>query len=478
MNIVIILIILLGGAIFTYFCGNRFASKAAILFSVAAAVFSVALYLKYGETGTINFSTGWISNPNITFSLKADGLAIAMVLLTTILLPVIILASLNREFKNEKLLYALIMFMAFAMTGAFLSSDALLYYVFWEMSLIPIYFIIVLWGNGEMAKRRKAAMTFFLFTFVGSLFMMGAIIYMYTKVGSFLLEDFYKANLNNTEQICIFLAFFLAYAIKIPIFPFHTWQANVYQKAPAVGTMLLAGLMSKMGAYSVMRWQIPTAPYAAQELRTVILILCIIGVVYGAIMALRQDDLKRFMAYASLSHVGFVAAGAYALTYDAMQGAVVLILAHGFGIVALFYSVDVIQHRTKTLSISKLGGLASGSPKFTVAFFLSILSSIGVPLTFNFIGEFTIMYGLYQVGMWYAIAIGTSLFLGALFMLRMFQQVMLGPRYEGSFFDLSKTETTVFGIIVLVLFFFGVYVKPVTDLVGSSLSEIVMYINR
>lgn len=477
MNIAIILIILLVGAILTYFSGNRFASKVAILFSVAAAIFSVALCLKYGAAGT-NYSAEWISNPNISFSLKADGLAIAMILLTTILLPIIILAAHNREFKNEKLLFSLIMFMAFAMTGAFLSSDALLYYVFWEMSLIPIYFIIILWGNGEMAKRRKAAMTFFLFTFAGSLFMMAAIIYMYTKTGSFQLEAFYNANLSNTEQIWIFLAFFLAYAIKIPIFPFHTWQANVYQKAPAVGTMLLAGLMSKMGAYSVIRWQIPTTPYAAQELRTIVLILCIIGVVYGAIMALRQDDLKRFMAYASLSHVGFVAAGSYALTYDGLQGAVVLILAHGFGIVGLFYSVDIIQNRTNTLSISKLGGIASHTPKFTVAFFLAILSSIGVPLTFNFIGEFTIMYGLYEVNLWYALTIGTSLFLGALFMLRMFQHVMLGEPSETKFRDLSKTEIFVFSLIVAVLLFFGVYVKPVTDLVSSSLEEIVMYINR
>ena len=477
MNIAIILIILLVGAILTYFSGNRFASKVAMLFGVAAAIFSVALCLKYGAAGA-SYSIDWISNPNISFSLKADGLSMAMILLTTILLPIIILGTQSREFKNEKLLYSLVMFMSFAMTGAFLSSDALLYYVFWEMSLIPIYFIIVLWGNGEIAKRRKAAMTFFLFTFAGSLFMLAAIIYLYTKTGSFQLEAFYNADLSQTEQIWIFLAFFLAYAIKIPIFPFHTWQANVYQKAPAIGTMLLAGIMSKMGAYSVIRWQLPVTPYASHEFRTVILILCIIGVVYGAIMALRQDDLKRFLAYASLSHVGFVAAGAYALTYDGIEGAVVLILAHGFGIVAMFYSADVIHTRTKTLTISQLGGIKEHAPKFSVAFFLSILSSIGIPLTFNFIGEFTIMFGLYQVNLWYALTIGTSLFLGALFMLRMYQHVMLGEPSKKPFRDLSKTEVTVFALIVGVLIFFGVYVKPVTDLVSTSLTEIVMYINR
>lgn len=477
MNITIILIILLVGAILTYLSGNRFASKVAMLFGVAAAIFSVALCLKYGAAGA-NFSIDWISKPNISFSLKADGLSMAMILMTTILLPIIILGTQSREFKNEKMLYSLVMFMVFAMVGAFLSSNALLYYVFWEMSLIPIYFIIVLWGNGEIVKRRKAAMTFFLFTFAGSLFMLAAIIYMYTKTGSFQLEAFYNASLSQTEQIWIFLAFFLAYAIKIPIFPFHTWQANVYQKAPAIGTMLLAGIMSKMGAYSVIRWQLPVTPYASNEFRTIIVILCIVGVVYGAIMALRQDDLKRFLAYASLSHVGFIAAGSYALTYDGLEGAVILILAHGFGIVGMFYSADVIQTRMHTLTISKMGGIKEHAPKFSVAFFISILSSIGIPLTFNFIGEFTIMFGLYQVSLWYALTIGTALFLGALFMLRMYQQVMLGEPSVNPFRDLSKTETVVFALIIGVLIFFGVYVKPVTDLVSTSLTEIVMYINR
>jgi NADH-quinone oxidoreductase subunit M len=242
--------------------------------------------------------------------------------------------------------------------------------------------------------------------------------------------------------------------------------------------MLLAGLMSKMGAYSVIRWQLPVTPYASQELRTFVLILCSIGVVYGAIMALRQNDLKRLLAYASLSHVGFVAAGIYALTYDGLQGAVVLILAHGFGIVAMFYSADVIQTRTHTLTISQLGGIKEHAPKFSVAFFLSILSSIGIPLTFNFIGEFTIMFGLYQVSLWYALAVGTSLFLGAFFLLRMYQHVMLGESYKKPFRDLSKTEVAVFALLAGILIFFGVYVKPVTDLVSASLTEIMMYINR
>ncbi|WP_165041555.1 NuoM family protein [Dysgonomonas sp. ZJ709] len=477
MNIAIILIILLAGAIITYFSGNRFASKVAILFSVFAAVFTVAFLLKYGVAGT-SYSTEWITNPLVSFSLKADGLAIAMLLLTTILIPIILITTSSADIKNEKLFYSLILFMAFAMVGAFLSSDALLYYIFWEISLIPIFFIIVLWGNGELAKRRKAAMTFFLYTFAGSLFMLAAIIYIYTKVGSFQLEAFYNANLNETEQLWVFLAFFLAYAIKIPIFPFHTWQANVYQKAPAAGTMLLAGLMSKMGAYSVIRWQLPVTPHAAHQLQTLVVVLCIVGVIYGAIIAIRQDNLKRFFAYASLSHVGFVAAGAYSLTYDGLQGAVMLILAHGFGIVGLFLAADIIHKRTNTALISQMGGIKGKAPKFTIAFFLCILASISIPLSFNFVGEFTIMYGLYQVNIWYAVLIGTSMFLGAFFMLRMYQYVMLGETTKTPFRDLTISEGIVFGLLIAVIIFFGIYSKPVAELVSPSLQEIVTYINR
>lgn len=477
MNIAIILIILLVGTILTYFSGNKFASKVAMLFSIAAAVFSIALLLNNGTTGA-DYSIQWISNPNISFSLKADGLSIAMLLLTTILTPIIILASLSHEFKNEKLLYSLVLFMEFAMIGAFMSSNAFVYYVFWEMSLIPIYFIIVLWGNDEVRKRRKAAMTFFLFTFLGSLFMLAAIIFMYTKTGSFELEAFYNADLTLTEQIWVFLAFFLAYGIKIPIFPFHTWQANVYQKAPAIGTMLLAGLMSKMGAYSVIRWQIATVPDAALQLRPIVLVLCIVGVIYGAIIALRQDDLKRFLAYASLSHVGFVAAGAYALTFDGLQGSVILILAHGFGIIGLFYAADVIYKRTGTASIALMGGYQNYAPRFSIAFLSMILASIAIPLSFNFVGEFTIMFGLYQVDIWYAILIGISMFLGAFFMLRMYQQVMLGKPQTTPFKDTTVNETIVFGILMVVILFFGVYTKPVSDLIAPSLQEIVNVINR
>lgn len=478
MNIAIILVILLVGVVVTYCSGNRFASKVAMLFSIAAFVFSVALLLQYLEGGNISFSTSWINKPSISFSLNADGLGMVMLMMTTIALPLILLSSVSEKLKNEKTFYSLALLTAFAIVGVFLSSNALLYYVFWEMSLVPIYFIIIYWGHGSVEKRKNATLIFFIYTFAGSMFMLAALIYLYTKVGSFELLDLYNANLSPKEQMWIFLAFFLAYAIKIPIFPFHTWQADVYEKAPTVGTMLLAGLMSKMGLYSVIRWQLPIVPDAVKEMRTIVLILCIVGVIYGSVVALKQTNLKRLFAYASLAHVSLIAAGIYTLNFDGLEGAVFLIIAHCFGIVGLFFAAEIINRRCNTLVIKELGGIRSMASRFNMGFFLMILASIAIPLSFNFLGEFTIMYGLYQVNIWYTIFIGTSMFLGAFFMLRMYQQIMLGePKKYTAFIDLTCSESIVFAIIAAIILFFGVYATPIVDMVESSLRQIVDYIN-
>lgn len=478
MNIAIILIIFLVGSIVTFLSGNRLASKVALLFSVAATVFSIALLIQYSGGSKLSYSIEWMKNPDISFSLQADGLGLAMMLLATIILPIIILTCQSYPGKKEKSLYSLVLLVAFAVSGAFLSSNALIYYVFWELSLIPIYFIIIYWGNGDVMKRRKATLTFFLYTFLGSLFMLAGFIYLYYKAGSFDISALYKVVLSPKEQIWLFLAFFLAFAIKVPIFPFHTWQANVYQKAPVIGTMLLSALMSKMGLYSIIRWQLPITPYASHELRWIVLILCIVGVIYGSLMAIKQDNLKRFFAYASLAHVGFIAAGVYSLTFDGMQGAVALIIAHAFGIVGLFFASEVIYRRLQTPLISQMGGIKSKAPHFASGFFMMILASISVPLTYNFIGEFTIMLGLYRLNIGYVIAIGTTMFLSAFMMLRMYQYVMLGENDNKPFFDLTKSEMCLFVLLAAVILFFGIYPKPVSELVDASIKEIIFYINR
>ena len=478
MNVSLILIILLVGSFATFLAGDKLASKVAMFFGLAAAGCSIVLLNHYSLGENISFINQWITKPNISFALKADGLSMAMLLLTTVLTAIIIFSSFGNDYKNSKSFYALILFMSFAMAGTFLASDGLLYYIFWELSLIPIYFIALIWGNGDAEERKKAVVKFFIYTLAGSLFMLVAFVYLYQKAGSFLIEDLYKLNLSATEQLWIFLAFFLAYAIKIPLIPFHTWQANVYQKAPTVGTMLLSGIMLKMGLYSVIRWQLPLAPLAAKEYMFIFIAIGIAGVIYGSIVALRQKDLKKLLAYSSLAHVGLIAAGTYTLTLDGFRGAVLQMIAHGFVVVGLFFVAEIIFRRYETRAIAEMGGIRSQTPKFTSMFLILVLASVALPTTFNFVGEFTVLYSLSQINIWFAILGGTTIILGAYYMLRMFQHAMLGETNTKIFADVTFNEGATLVIIIAVLFFFGMYPKPIIDLITPSLQEILTQINR
>jgi NADH-quinone oxidoreductase subunit M len=478
MNVSLILIILLVGAFATYLAGDKLASKVALLFGLSALGCSFVLLNHFNAGENISLINQWITHPNISFALKADGLSLAMLLLTTALTPLIIFSSFGNEYKNSKAFYALILFMAFAMAGTFLAADGLLYYIFWELSLIPIYFIALLWGNGDAEERKTAVIKFFIYTLAGSLFMLVGFVYLYQKAGSLLIDDLYKLNLSAREQLWIFLAFFLAYAIKIPIIPFHTWQAKVYQKAPTVGTMLLSGVMLKMGLYSVIRWQLPIAPLAAKQYMYIFIGLGIAGVIYGSIVALRQKDLKKLLAYSSLAHVGLIAAGTYTLTLDGLRGAVLQMIAHGFVVVGLFFAAEIIFRRYETRKISEMGGIRSQSPKFTSMFMILVLASVALPSTFNFVGEFTVLYSLLQVNLWFAVFGGTTIILGAYYMLKMFQHVMLGETNTRIFADVSINEGITMVIIIAVLFFFGIYPKPITDLITPSLETILTQINR
>ena len=478
MNVSLILIILLLGAFATYLAGDKLASKVALFFGLVAAGASIVLLNHYNLGENISFIHQWITQPSISFALKADGLSMAMLLLTTILTPIIIFSSFGNDYKNSKSFYALILFMSFAMAGTFLASDGLLYYIFWELSLIPIYFIALVWGNGDGEERKKAVVKFFIYTLAGSLFMLVAFVYLYQQAGSLLLEDLYKLNLSATEQLWIFLAYFLAYAIKIPLIPFHTWQANVYQKASTAGTMLLSGIMLKMGLYSIIRWQLPLAPLAAKEYRYIFIGLGIAGVIYGSIVALRQKDLKKLLAYSSLAHVGLIAAGTYTLTLDGFRGAVLQMIAHGFVVVGLFFIAEIIFRRYETRVIAEMGGIRSQTPKFTSMFLILVMASISLPSTFNFVGEFTVLYSLSQINIWFAILGGTTIILGAYYMLRMFQHAMLGETNSKLFADVSINEGITLVAIIVVLLFFGLYPKPIIDLITPSLEEILNQINR
>jgi NADH-quinone oxidoreductase subunit M len=482
MDVTTLLILLLIGSIATYFSGEKLAPKVALLFSLSAFGISIYLLNNYSNNVNISYLRNWMEYPKVYLAFQADGLSLAMVLLTTTLLPLIIFSSfgspISNSVKETKGFYSLVLFMAFAMVGTFLSADGLLYYIFWELSLLPIYFIALIWGNGDLAQRKKAVLKFFIYTLAGSLFMLIAFAYLYHKTNSFLLGNLLNLRLKPIEQIWIFSAFFLAYAIKIPIIPFHTWQAKVYQKAPTVGTMLLSGIMLKMGLFSVIRWQIPITPQASKMLMPYVIGLSIAGVIYGSIVALRQKNLKKLLAYSSLAHVGLIAAGCYTLTLDGLTGAVYQMIAHGFVIVGLFFIAEIIYRRYETGKISEMGGIRSQSPKFTSLFMILVLASVALPGTFNFVGEFTVLYSLSQTNIWFAVFGGTTIILGAYYMLKMFQNVMLGETNVKLFAEITSNETIILVVILGILLFFGLYPKPIVDLITPSIKDILIHINR
>lgn len=477
MDVSIVLILLLAGSLATLLSG-KFAGKVALFSSLVAFAASVSLLPKVQAKESVGVLRIWMENPKVYFALNGDGLSFVMLLLTTALLPIIIYSTFGSEVKRPNSFYSLIMFMGFAMAGTFLAADGLLYYIFWELALIPIYFIALNWGNGDPKDRQKAVVKFFIYTFAGSLFMLASFAYLYTKAGDFLVGNLSNLRLSEQEQFWIFLGFFAAYAVKIPLIPFHTWQAAVYQKAPTAGTMLLSGIMLKMGLYSVLRWQLPIAPYAAKAFMAVFLIFGIAGTIYGSIVALRQKDLKKLLAYSSLAHVGLIAAGAYTLTADGLRGAVLQMISHGFVIVGLFFAAEVIFRRYQTRDISEMGGIRIQAPKFTSLFLILVLASVALPTTFNFVGEFTVLYGLSSINIWFAIVGGLTIILGAYYMLKMFQNVMLGEKNAKPFADVNFQETLTMVVIIAVLFFFGFYPKPINDLISDSINQILIYTHK
>lgn len=480
MLLLAILFFPLAAALLTYVAGNRFAGKLALGLSVVEFAASLLLIpaFKNADALNISFMKEWIQNPHITFFVALDGLSLLLLLLTTFLVPVIILSSVSKEVENPRSFYALVLLMQFALIGVFVAMDGFLYYIFWELALIPIYFIALLWGqNRDKEFRNRAIFKFFIYTLAGSLFMLLGFIYLYQYADGFGVSELYALNLSDKEQSFLFWAFFVAFAIKIPVFPFHTWQPDTYNEAPTTGTMLLSGIMLKMGIYSLLRWLLPVIPHGTIMWTPVVLVLCAIGIIYGSVIAIRQNELKKLIAYSSLAHVGLITAGVFTLTAEGFQGAVVQMLAHGVNVVGLFFAGEIILRRTGTLEISKLGGIRSVAPVFGTVFMIVVLASVALPTTNGFIGEFLLLFGVYEYNTWLAVVAGLTIILGAVYMLRMYQYVMLGETKEAtaSFADLSLSELAVFVPLIIAIFLFGVYPKPIMQLAQPALETILNY---
>lgn len=462
-------------ALLVYASGNRFARQLALITGIVElciSVWALTVYTDKGPEGFYVFEQ-WIANPRINFHLNVDGLSMLLILLTNFLSLIIILSSFKRTIPNSKSFFALILIMQFALLGVFTAMDGLLYYIFWELALIPIYFIALLWGGRD---RVRVTLKFFIYTLAGSLLMLFGFImlYWFNPQQSFDIRELYDLNIASADQSWLFWMFFLAFAVKIPIVPFHTWQADTYREAPTQGTMLLSGIMLKMGTYSLLRWLLPILPLGVVKWGPLAITLCVVGIVYASIIAIRQKNLKDLLAYSSLAHVGLISAGIFALNLYGFQGSVIQMLAHGVNVVGLFYCADIIFNRTNSLEINSLGGIRSLAPMFSTMFLIIVLGSIALPLTNGFVGEFLLLYAVYEYNTWLAVFAGLTIILGAVYMLRMYKKIMLGKESSQvqSFPDLKWNEAIALGLIVLTIIGMGIFPKPILELAEPALQLI------
>ena len=429
----------------------------------------------------INYPWSQFMKSSLHFGI--DGMSMLLLLLTNILAPIIILSSFNENVNYRNTFYGLILLMQFGLVGVFTSLDGLLFYIFWEVTLIPIWFIAGLWGQEN--KRFEFTTKFFVYTFVGSLFMLAGLIYVYNHSASFALTDLYNAQLNETQQTVVFWFIFFAFAVKLPVFPFHTWQPDTYTYSPTQGSMLLSGIMLKMAVYGVMRYLLPITPLPIAGISgQIVIILAIVGIVHGALIAIIQSDMKRIIAYSSFSHVGLMVAGIFAsavvtlrgtFNVEGAEGALVQTFAHGINVVGLFYCCDILYKRFKSRDIRQMGGLAKVAPKFAVLFLIIILGSMGVPLTNGFIGEFILLKAVYDFNGTAAVIAGLTIILAAVYLLRFYGKAMFGEgnaEVLSTAKDLSGVEFSVLASLAVFVILLGIFPQPVIEMVSSSVKFI------
>ena len=458
------------------FSGNFNAKKIALAASVIELGIFVSAALQFEPNAGRQFliNEPWVDSLGISFKVGMDGISLLLILLTTFLVPLIILSSFNHEYKSAGLFYALILIMQSALVGVFSSLDAFLFYIFWEMALIPVYLICLMWGGKD---RARITLKFFIYTLFGSLLMLVGIIYLYLQTPgahTFDIDALYALSLDSVTQGWLFWAFFLAFAIKMPVFPFHTWQPDTYVDSPTPGTMLLSGIMLKMGTYGLIRWLLPLLPHGVMDWKAWAIALSVISIVYASCIALVQKDFKRLIAYSSIAHVGLISAGIFTMTIQGLQGGLIQMLSHGINVVGLFFIADIIMSRMNTRQLNELGGIRLVAPKFATYFMIVMLASVALPLTNGFVGEFLLITGIYHYNPWMAAAAGLTIILGAVYMLTSYQKISLGEKNSltEKFSDLTRNEILVLIPLIVMIFWIGIYPKPFLQIAEPSLQNI------
>lgn len=459
---------------------NGMLRTVALVVSIVAFIASIPLVTGFQTNAEYQFveNFNWITAGSfqMNYHIGIDGISLWLVILTTFIMPIALLSTWSAVDENVKEYMICLLLLEVGMLGAFISLDLFLFYIFWELMLIPMYFIIGIWGG---KNRIYAAVKFFIYTMAGSLLMLVAIMVLYFKAGAgdFNITRFFNIGLDPTTQTWLFLAFALAFAIKVPMFPFHTWLPDAHTEAPTAGSVILAAVLLKMGTYGYVRFAIPLFPDASARFTPLIATLAVIGIIYAALVAMVQEDVKKLVAYSSVAHLGFVMLGVFALNQQGIVGGMLQMLNHGVSTGALFLIVGFIYERRHTRLITDFGGLSKQMPVFATVFMIVTFSSIGLPGTNGFVGEFLVLIGAYESELrWWTVVASSGVILSAVYMLWMFQRVMFGeltnPKNQ-VLEDLNGREITIMVPLIFLIFLMGLYPKPFIDTMTPAVDKLI-----
>ncbi len=456
------------------------ARKLSLAFSILTFLISIPLYTGF-DTSTAAMQFGeksiWVSTFSIYYHIGIDGISMPLILLSTFLTVVVVIAGWEVIKEKTAQYMAAFLIMEGLMVGVFSAIDAVLFYVFWEGMLIPMFLIIGIWGG---ANRIYATIKFFLYTLLGSLLMLVAFLYLYHQSGSFNILDFHALPLDMTAQTLLFIAFFTAFAVKVPMFPVHTWLPDAHVEAPTGGSVILAAIMLKMGGYGFLRFSLPILPDASHELATIVIALSLIAIVYIALVALVQQDMKKLIAYSSISHMGFVTLGFFIFSSQGIEGGMVQMISHGFISGALFLCVGVLYDRVHSREIASYGGVANTMPVFAAFMMLFAMANAGLPGTSGFVGEFLVILASFKVNIWYAVLAGTTLVFGAAYTLWMYKRVIFGEVANddvAALEDVSPREILFLSLLAAMVLIMGLWPYPFLDVMHATVDQLVTQVN-
>lgn len=458
----------------------QLARMVAIAGSILGFLVAIPLYLQFDSAlSTMQFVEhhSWVERFNIHYYLGVDGISMPLILLNCFTTPLVVLAGWQVIKERVSQYMGAFLIMSGIVNGVFSSLDAVLFYVFWEASLIPMFLIIGIWGG---PNRVYAAIKFFLYTLIGSLLMLVAFIYLYhTSGGSFSILDYHQLPLPMEPQILIFIAMLLAFAVKVPMWPVHTWLPDAHVEAPTGGSIILAAILLKMGGYGFLRFSLPIVPDASQYLAGMMISLSLIGVVYIGIVALMQVDMKKLIAYSSVAHMGFVTLGLFLFNAYGLEGAMVQMISHGFISGAMFLCVGILYDRLHSRQISDYGGVANKMPVFAAFFMLFAMANAGLPGTSGFVGEFMVIMGSVKVSFWYAFLAATTLIFGAAYTLWMYKRVIFGEVANAAverLKDVNKREFAILAIFAIAVIGLGVYPFPLTEVMHATVDDLLAHV--